>query len=845
MVAIPVVSWGCVILYHACFMFMKFHFLILVMLVTSGTAFAQGGRGGVELQGAASAAGVNGLRPGYFGEVAVRLKNASGEDAVVRPTVSAAGVEGLASSAEVWVPGGSQRRAVFSFWTPAEAKGDAGNERSVGLTTRLIRGESRETQGAALPGVAVRLADKGLVTATLSDDSEAGITSWLRGLLEASQVSRAEKMVSVVRPASAPRTAAGWDAVNVMGLGLGEGGLDAARSLAVRRWVQGGGVLVVDSTATPDAVLGAVLGEAWDLTRLGETRWTELRWSDRGRALERAYPVRRVLVDERAWESGRWSVVQRVNGEPVILDKPMGQGRVMVLLLEPRAWWAEADQVAVDAGGASVVWPGSAVMSAASAARGSAGQGRLEEGGDAGGFDADAEARDAVSAIGYSVLDGRVAVGLLALLPVGIGVAGWWFGRSAGSEGSEDSKRSGDSRGLARGREWASVASVVLALGVTGLVIGAGVWSRGGTPDTVSSVGSATVRPGSSTVVVEGVAAVYRSGDGSGHLTGASSVPRLKTPGLDEGLVRVVWEDLDRWRLETADARVGAVRTVGFRSLVDLGGPVSGRLMVGGGGLKVEAAGIPSGLGSMTLVVPGGRAEVTRGEGGVMRVGAMEALEGGQLHAGPGWKDGSAGGVLEGWLEGLDVGLSLGEGTRRVGRVRLTLPLSVEVSAGEGLVTLPGGLLGRRVVGTVYAANEGEWLTTSAPNKAEVRYRLPGALAGSQAVSAVWVVDVEAPSRRWSVEVFEGGGGQADRRNQRAQRGDAGWRTAGSGTGLVGERRFELSATEGLRVVDGEVGLRLSVGQVTGLRGGDPPSWTVGSVRLESLTVRVTDKELP
>lgn len=648
-------------------------------------------------------------------------------------------------ASEVWLPPRS-KRALTTPVRPLRA-GTMGN--AFEAQTQLIaRDDSDRERSLASTTTLLLKADNPVVTAASVDRNDSTPSQVLVALREASGL---KPTTTFINSHSTPVFGGAWDAIDALLLANPDLQLDSTQVDAMRHWVfEGGRLWIMLDKADPE-LLRRLLGEAWNVAEIDHVPLTDfsLRFgNDRVEELSFDYPIDFVRVDAPGFE-----VTHTINGYPAALRKSIGEGELIVTTVAGPAW-ITADQTA---SAALQMLSGfvrrTPAMQVEPEAVGLEGYVREQ--------------------IGYQIISRGPVAGVLGIFTLAILVAGLVLAR--------------------RGRlEWLAAVGAGFAVLAAGILIAAGLMRQGQTPTTLAQAQVAMFHPEQSMARVNGLLSVYVSpGDPIETNTliadrGAVVWPDLAAQG--GGLLRFVWTDPDRYRLENLNMPAGAVRSVTAGNAINVIDPP--RAVVGfdarGAVLRLD----PGVLGTIEdplIATTSGRLAPRPADNADAAEGDFIATDDDVL--GPGqfiradlltqtqiarqsvyrellrhpFPDHP---MLLGWAEPLDTGVGYDAEAARRGAVVAALPVSFLRPAPGQSVTIPAPLMvmsayrGARGVAsaTIYNDETGEWVGNVTQDMSLLmRFDPPAALVPFRLERARFSFDLKAPGRTWEIITFTDG----------------------------------------------------------------------------------------
>lgn len=681
-----------------------------------------------------------------WGVVRSRLSNPADDDAETLVAVQFKAMPTVQYASEAWLPPRSER-VVLTPVRPIRA-GTSSNafEASAQLIAR--DGSGRERSVATTDSLLLRLANP-VVTAAAIDHRDDTASRVLAALRESSGL---KPSATFVNSRSAPLYHGAWDAVDALLLADPDLQLDSAQIAAMRQWVFDGGRLWVMLDKADPLFAARLLGEAWNVVEIDRVPVTDfsLRFgTDRVEELRFDYPIDFVRVDAPGFE-----VTHTIDGYPAAMRKRVGEGELIVTTIAGPAW-LKPDLTASAALQAlnRFVRRNPVDVPSSDEAVGLASYVREQ--------------------IGYQIISRGPVAGVLGVFTLAILVAGLVLAK--------------------RGRlEWLAAAGAGLAVLAAGALIAAGLAQQGQTPTTVAQAQVALVYPEQSMAQVQGLTSVYVSpADAGSDATlsadrGAVIWPDLAAQG--GGLLRLVWTDPDRYRLDNLNMPAGAVRSVTVDNAFSFVDPP--RAIVGfnadGATVRIE----PGSLGVLEdplIATTSGRlaprsdaalddtretytatSDDVLGPDQFIRadlltqtqIARQEVYRDLLRHPFP------EKAALLGWAPPLDVGVDYSADATRRGSVVVAIPITFDPPAAGQAVTVPSPFLvmrpfhGARGVAssTIYNDETGSWIDNISQEMSTLmRFDPPTELVPIRLSTATFTFNLKAPGRTWEVITFADG----------------------------------------------------------------------------------------
>lgn len=713
-----------------------------------------------------ASAGLGIYEPGAWSMVSAQLENPDATAAEARVGLRFESVSNVQYAVRAWLPAESRRRVewpVKPLVVPAGARG-------LELEGRLIldREGSEVSAGAAERGLLPLITRRHLTMQLIRPEDEAA-----RELVSRLRAGQTDSAPVGLRSEAAPVLPEVWDLVDTLVIGQGAR-LDPMQSQAIRAWVQRGGRVWIQLGPETDTLAADLFGSAWTVSLIGERRPMAVTFS-RPAAGSSDESAETQVVSAGSGVFSHWvveapgyQVLQKADGQPTVLRRSVGRGQVQVTTLSPAAWLTLLD---ADGKGDSPAlqplesfWP-----VVAGTARGSATErGATRVPG----------SHYVHDQIGYQVLDRQVVAlilgGLLVLLLV-LGALASLRGRM----------------------EWAAGAGVLLSLGVAGGIVAIGLSHQRRVPTTLASVDWVETSVGQPFLQARSISAIYRRTGLPPQpvVAGVGSVPQLTEAMRSGRLLRVTWEDRDRWTLQGLDLAEGAVQwlassssqplpAAGAGAYFELSPPTRGdRLtgrVVGIDALDVPATALSDGL----LAFPSGRLAPVVTPDGQWAFQGGAPLPPGDYIGGTMRSDRqvSRGEVYQQWLTQpqllseprflawVDQGLAPMIGLPEVAieeqrrSTILSLPVvwarpAVGQEVSVPAVAMPMGVArsssNRALSGTLFDASSGTWITGLTSGQTVVMsFQIPADLWPLEVTGATLHARLQAPGREYEVVTY-------------------------------------------------------------------------------------------
>ncbi len=497
------------------------------------------------LRGSVTGAGMPVFMPGQWATVGSNLENPSNQSQRLRLAFSFNPEASRQFVYHAWLPPRSQRHVTWPARLDALPQSDS---RSVEGTVVLLPID-QEVELAREPGSLLVMDERGL-TAMISDGDDDAEPSAVGATREALGLSPRTIYIS---DRQTPRYPLGLQAASVMVLSKDQPDLDATQLDAIRQWVIGGGRMWVFADQVDHGFMRSLLGDAWSISALDSVTLNRIEFTDHtdpqhNRAnddpalgpYEVEQPIRMVRITAPQFET-----LLSVRGWPALLRRSVGDGELIVVTLEGRAWLDESIAQARQAVADSVFGARQNVQPAVSV---------------------DAAEQFISRQIGHSIAPRQMIVGILggfAAIMLVVGLIAYRVGRL----------------------EMLAPAMTVLALvTVFGLIV-IGATYHGQVPPTNASLQLASLHDGQRAVNVSGTIGLY---DPQGRTTdlqalaGGWAWPR---PSVLAKTQRMVWTDIDQWRWVEVDVPPGVTRLVRFGVGTEMGAALRSELTYSAEGL--------------------------------------------------------------------------------------------------------------------------------------------------------------------------------------------------------------------------------------------------------------------
>jgi hypothetical protein len=629
--------------------------------------------------------------------------------------------------------------------------------------------------------------------------------------------------VLTVNDSFLPPIPEGFDGVEQFVLAGGKMVDDPPGLIALRQWLERGGKLWVMLDRTDPDLVARILGGNLDFHVVDRTSLTEVRFvvhrpaSPDGappgtdpttREFEKPVDFVRVKVGK------EYSVLSSVNGWPASFIRNVGLGKLIVTTLGARGWCRP--RLPTDVKSPFEYFPNVPITVPTMEQLSEVLVPLIEPN-----PLPPADLVPIVSGeIGYSVVSVSWAgiifgVFLLVLLIFGIGLRKWGRMEVLG---------------------WIGPAAALLAGGV---FLALGESSRRSIPPTVGVAQIVAINPKSSDQAVTGLLGFYRPDSGPTNLSSSDAGSLdLDMGGLEGQTRRFVMTDIDQWHWENLALPAG-VRLGPFQSLARMDEKVSAAAHFGPNGLegKVNLGGF-HGIGDALIQAPSQRAFAIRIQpDGAFTLTAEDLLPAGHFISGAVLSDiqqkrqaiynrlltGSKIGrrsddsLLVASAEPIEVPFTFEKGIRPAGSAVISVPLELERTKPDTLVTIPPAFMAfRRItsLGAMRSNMEGQHAIEQ-----ELRFQVPTSVLPLKIEKARLIAKVDIPMRQFTIKGHSG---------------DKGTVVLGSYQSPVETLELEITRKD-LLSLDDQGGLRIDIemGDPSPDSGETPPKWIIHSMEME------------
>ncbi|MAE63671.1 MAG: hypothetical protein CMJ18_05315 [Phycisphaeraceae bacterium] len=710
------------------------------------------------LPGGVAVSGINFVRQDHWSTCRSQIRNPEDEEAELLLSVTFKQTPFVQFTGSVWLPPRSRRTVQFPVRAQKVKAARSGVD-AVEVQALLLAPGRPTPRLARKDGLMAREGEKSRPTTAVMED---GDDNWNAGAATAVRLALDKpRRLFYLRDSTLPDHQIGWEGLDTLVVARHRPHLGGAQLEALRRWILSGGRLWVMAEQVDPSFLARLLGNDWTCRAVDRVELSEFRFdggSGRGRTLAFEDPIEMVRL-----YAPQWTVLHEVRGWPASLHRRFGLGRVLLTTVGPRAWYA--DKWVVDRKKKSrrirVKQARPSLLDLLPL------MGRRD-------MDRPIEAAPlaefASDRIGYQTL-GRSGVGwILGLYVVGIGVAGFMLMAVRRLEHTA----------------WIGPALAVLA-SLTLIWIGTG--HQGKVPLTVSEARIAQITPQRNHAIVHGALAIYspQKHDEKGLLSaerGGIIWPNLRYQSAE--LLRLQWDDVDRWSWGNLALPPGAMLTGEFHSCDALAKPVGADVQFGPDGARGTIE--PGPFGQIDEVVVVGRNGAFAPSISPERsftIGATGTLTRSQYQAGTTlshlqrqrldvyrqlFEDPKrpfpTEPTLFAWVESLDPDYALKRSHERLSTTLLAIPLRFRPTPAGQRVSVPDGFVafsadrgpGGDGSTTVYDPRQRKWIQSRDASLVVLRFSLPASVLPLKMDGGLWMVDVDAPGR--TVEAFRYAGSE-------------------------------------------------------------------------------------
>lgn len=722
---------------------------IAVVLFTSAAVRASDDEP-VRPQTVGVATGLRSYTPDRWGLFKAEVVNRGDEESVLGAEVFLEDDSSLRFGRDIWAPPQSRR----STWIPLYFARDPDNQRAQANIGGRAGGKTYSNPVRIIRErfpMAILMDRPGLPHDLEEDDSDAyEVVLALRSSLGLSR--------EVLSPSGRylPPTVEGWDAIGHVVLAGDCLSGDAAGQAALRQWIAAGGRLWIQLNSTPPETIQSLLGDAFRAEIVDRVALSTLPDEfaastplSAHRELEQEVELVRVLV-------GDAEVLSHVNSWPASFAIPFGRGEVLVTTLGPGGWMRlrNNSDPEVDA----QHWTRFVATEPLRDFQFRFLNAPYAE------LPSPEIQRDYLAQkIGYEVPSRAAVLGLLVGFCGLIGLAGLI---------------------LARGHRLEHLSWLTVAAGLVsaGAIIGLGAASQRAVPPTAAEVQFAEVVPQADTIATSGSLAIYQSDLNDVQLQSMGG-PRLDPKLADlAGQVRQInWTDLNQWRFERMDLPPG-VRMFDAQGWISSGDVPRAVARFGPRGLdgtltagvfqSVEDAMIAPAYGTPLAANMSAEGAFHAGPGDQLAAGQFSAdklLNDEQLRRqklASAWFAGRLPNSplrLVAWAKPVAESMKWSAGTRQVGALLLSVPVTVERTPPDSQVAVADAFMELRSVAgtsgrsTHFDNRDRTWQSPqTAATATRLRWQLPTAVLPLQVERAKFALVGNIPSRQLTVHIVRG-----------------------------------------------------------------------------------------
>jgi hypothetical protein len=361
-----------------------------------------------DLHGSVSGAGIRAFVPGRWGLARATVTNPTQMPQTYRVMAHFIGRTDRQFLVDVWVPPRARREVEWPVRLIKEVHDP--RQASVEMRGLLLPGDGGGQTLDEQPGTLL-IVNEHRLTAMMSDgeDEREAIA-----MVDARKELGLGRRATYASTAGSPQHPVGWDGASVLVLSTDQPNFDPAQRDALRQWIAKGGVLWVWSDQVDPQSMALLLGDAWGIETIDHVTLTKVEFTKPGPPSTRAAPRLGPVEVEKPLRMARviapdYKTLLSVRGWPAVLERRIGDGRLIVSTLEGRAW--AGDRVAT--------------------ARRTLAESAFADGPEPGDGLAtrDAAARFVSQQVGRPVVPRRFIAVMLGLLVAALAVGGVWFGR--------------------------------------------------------------------------------------------------------------------------------------------------------------------------------------------------------------------------------------------------------------------------------------------------------------------------------------------------------------------------------------------------------------------------------
>ena len=535
---------------------------------------------------------------------------------------------------------------------------------------------------------------------------------------------------------------------------------DPAGTAALRRWIQSGGYAWIMLDQVQPEIVASLLGDAFDthivdrvsLTSIlltGEQGKAKTPAESEPREFEEPIPLVRVIP-------GDVELAYAINGWPAAYWRQVGNGRVLVTTLGPRAWIRDRTNRDLARDDLNFVTPYVPLAPLANLAT------QFFENKPENPLKNEDLEPFLAEQIGYAILSRQQILGILGGLSLFLLLAGWFLTR----------RKQGEHLG------WLAPFG---ALATAGLLIWLGSVNRQQVPPTLATAQLVQLVPGANDVNLRGMLAAFNSQESSQAIGSASNgmfFPDMS--GLEGRTRRMVWTDLDDWTWEQLHLPPG-VRNAPFQYYGPLKSAPSAVAEFTSEGLRGRfATGGFQNVNDLVIALPKQRglwAELE--DDGTFRSGPDHVLAKNQYIGDALLSDEQrrrqqvyqklltrkrgaffpSAPTLLAWADPLDLKFSFPDATRQVGSALLSIPLTIKQTPPDTRIQIPSAFLlfrstggpNNRSASSAYSNRNGEWIENRRASRSHFRFQLPPEVLPIKLDRAELTMHIDASGREVSV----------------------------------------------------------------------------------------------
>ncbi len=300
----------------------------------------------LELRGSSGFEGAGVAQPQRWTLIGSTITNRTDEPHSARLLFRFAGQPQRQFLTNIWLPPQSNRHVILPV-----RFGQA--ENGLGVKTELILlPDDRESEIGRQEGLLSFNIGEPLTTALYDDDEKNLATKFDREYIDLiTELRRGAGLGPSIRYLSEPklmRADAGWDGVTLLSLTADHPILDAAQRRSIRRFIEGGGTLLVAADQLQDASMQELLGDDWGLTTVDRHTLTDIQFDSptAHTAPVATMETEKPIVMARMIAGSQWRTLLTVTGWPALLERDCGAGKIIATTVGGRAWTAPSSAAA-------------------------------------------------------------------------------------------------------------------------------------------------------------------------------------------------------------------------------------------------------------------------------------------------------------------------------------------------------------------------------------------------------------------------------------------------------------------------------------------------------------------